>query len=127
MPANFQSAEILDDECAKLTHSIPQVPRARWMAGYFPVMVLIALAILIVLERLHTYREPLEPDLTTYAVIAHEMNFGKRLYANVWDIKPPGLYGTYALAEKLAGYGPQSVLLLAIGAALASLVAVYAA
>ena len=39
---------------------------------FLPAAGLIALCALIFSLRLHTYDEPLERDLTTYAVIAHE-------------------------------------------------------
>ena len=45
------------------------------------------------------YNEPLERDLTTYAVIAHEMLEGKALYSELWDHKPPAIHVTYAAAE----------------------------
>src|SRR5438067_5072390 len=75
--------------------------------------------------RLHTYGEPLERDLTTYAAIAHEMLGGKTLYTDLWDHKPPAIYLTYAAAEVIAGYGRDSIFLLNISGAFATLVACY--
>lgn len=49
------------------------------------VLILAALAALIALSRLRTYHEPVDWDLGTYAVVAHELNHGKKLYAVVWD------------------------------------------
>jgi hypothetical protein len=89
--------------------------------------VLLALALLIVLARLHTYDEPLERDLTTYAVVAHEMLAGRPLYSDLWDHKPPAIHVTYAAAELLFGYGPLAIYVLGVGAALATLLGVYAA
>jgi 4-amino-4-deoxy-L-arabinose transferase-like glycosyltransferase len=82
---------------------------------------------LIFFLRLHTYDEPLERDLTTYAVIAHEMLEGKTLYTEMWDHKPPGIHVTYAAAELIAGYGRKSIFLLNVTATLATLVACYLA
>src|SRR6266404_10002176 len=82
---------------------------------------------LIFFARLHTYGEPLERDLTTYAVIAHEMLNGKTLYTDLWDHKPPAIYVTYAAAELIAGYGRDSIFLLNISAGFASLLACYLA
>src|ERR1035441_3133031 len=47
------------------TRSSPGPP---WIA----VLSLVVLACLLALERLHTYSEPLERDICTYAVVAHE-------------------------------------------------------
>jgi hypothetical protein len=80
---------------------------------------------LIFFVRLHTYGEPLERDLTTYAVIAHEMLGGKTLYTDLWDHKPPAIYVTYAGAELIAGYGRDSIFLLNISAGFATLLACY--
>src|SRR6266404_4544012 len=80
---------------------------------------------LIFFARLHTYDEPLERDLTTYAVIAHEMLNGKTLYTDLWDHKPPAIYVTYAAAELIAGYGRDSIFLMNVSAGFATLVACY--
>jgi 4-amino-4-deoxy-L-arabinose transferase-like glycosyltransferase len=90
-----------------------------------PVVGLIALCALISSLRLHTYDEPLERDLTTYAVIAHEMLNGKNLYSDLWDHKPPAIHVTYAAAELIAGYGRDSIMLMNVAAAMATLVACY--
>ncbi len=95
------------------------------MRKILPVAALIALCGLICLLRLHTYDEPLERDLTTYAVIAHEMLKGKNLYSDLWDHKPPAIHVTYAAAEGIAGYGRNSIFLMNVVAAMAALVACY--
>jgi 4-amino-4-deoxy-L-arabinose transferase-like glycosyltransferase len=90
-----------------------------------PVAALIGLCALIFSLRLHTYNEPLERDLTTYAVIAHEMLNGKNLYSDLWDHKPPATHVTYAAAETIAGYGKDSILLMNVVAAIATLLICY--
>src|SRR5207237_10441068 len=92
---------------------------------FLPAAGLIALCALIFSLRLHTYDEPLERDLTTYAVIAHEMLNGKNLYSDLWDHKPPAIHVTYAAAEWIAGYGRGSIFLMNVAAAMATLVACY--
>jgi hypothetical protein len=89
------------------------------------LIILIALCLLIALARVHTYNEPLERDLTTYAVIAHEMLAGKDLYSELWDHKPPGIHFTYAVMEFITGYGPISIYWLNIMAAIITLFGVY--
>ena len=90
-----------------------------------PVAALAGLCALIFFLRLHTYDEPLERDITIYAVIAHEMLDGKALYSDLWDHKPPAIYVTYAAAELIAGYGRDSIFLMNVAAALATLFACY--
>jgi hypothetical protein len=96
----------------------PKVPASS-------LWVLAALAALIVGARLYTVSEPMECDITTYAVYAHEMNRGSSLYSDLRDNKPPAIFATYALAEKLVGYGPTEVLFLWILATLLSLFGIY--
>lgn len=60
--------------------------------------ILISCVGLLMLMRLRTWSEPPETDLSTYWVVAQELLHGKRLYADVWDIKPPAVYWIYALA-----------------------------
>jgi hypothetical protein len=97
--------------------------------GQVPRMVTAAvlglLVVVTVVTRLHTYGEPLERDLATYAVIAHELSDGRRLYSDLWDHKPPVTHLTYAAAQALAGVGPGSVYLLGVLTALATLLGVF--
>ncbi|MGE5344847.1 MAG: ArnT family glycosyltransferase [Acidithiobacillales bacterium] len=77
--------------------------------------------------RLHTYDEPFDRDLMTYSVMAHELLDGKKLYVEVWDHKPPGIYLSYAASQLAGGYGPLSIYLLGVTAAVGTLVAVFGA
>jgi hypothetical protein len=63
----------------------------------------------VCIQRLRTYDEPFDRDITTYAVIGHELLHGARLYADVFDHKPPAVYLTFAAAERLVGYGEPAV------------------
>jgi len=87
--------------------------------------VLVALAVLIALLRLHTYNEPFERDITSHAVIAHEMLAGRALYCDLWDSKPPAIFVTYALADALVGYGPAEVYFIGVVAAIITLLGCY--
>ncbi len=100
------------------------------MANLTNARIALALAGLcgvIFFSRLHTYGEPLERDLTTYAVIGHEMLGGRALYTDLWDHKPPAIHLTYAAAELIAGYGRDAIFLLNLAAGVATLLACYAA
>jgi hypothetical protein len=88
-------------------------------------LILGLLCLAIFLMRWHTYDEPFERDLNIYAVIGHEMLEGRELYADLFDLKPPAPYLTYAAAELLVGYGPQQMFALGVGAAIATLAGLY--
>jgi 4-amino-4-deoxy-L-arabinose transferase-like glycosyltransferase len=89
------------------------------------ILALVSLSMVLLFARLHTFDEPLERDITTYALIAHELIAGKSLYSELWDHKPPAIHATYAVAERLAGYGRNSILLMNMAAAMATLLACY--
>jgi hypothetical protein len=91
------------------------------------LLVLAGLSLLIAVTRLRTYSAPLDWDIGTYAVIAHELNHGRRLYAEVWDMKPPAIFATYQVAEWMAGYGYGQIYLLGTLCAILTMLGVYTA
>jgi len=96
--------------------------KGKWGTG----CLLFGLCLLVALARLHTYHEPTDRDLGGYAVIAHEMLNGKRIFEGVLvDQKPPGIHTTYAIAEMIAGYGRNEIYLLGVSAAMATLIGFY--
>ena len=82
---------------------------------------------LIVGMRFYTYSEPMERDIAAYAVYGHEMIRGGLLYTDLRDNKPPAIFVTYALAEKLTGYSPVEFFSLWVFAVILSLWGIYAA
>jgi len=89
------------------------------------LVALSAFALLIAAARLYTYHEPLERDITSAAVIAHEMLGGRSLYADMWDHKPPAVHVTHAVSILLAGLGPAAIYLINVAAAVTTLLGVY--
>ncbi len=89
------------------------------------VAILAALALLLIVARIHTYNEPLERDLTSYAVYAHELLHGRDLYTDIWDHKPPMQFATFAIAELIVGYGRQEMFFLNIVEGLAAMLGLY--
>ncbi len=98
-------------------------PHRWWVVPVVLVVLIGAIAAL----RLRTFDEPLERDLITYMLVGHAMNRGGQAYVDAWEIKPPGIYGVYALAEWAVGFGERQVYLLNVVAAALTLVGVYAA
>ncbi len=90
-----------------------------------PLLILLGLSALIGLQRLYTWREPLEMDLSLYAVVGHEFLAGRSFYSDLCDNKPPAIFITYAAAEWLAGYGPTAIYLLGTIAAIITLLGIY--
>jgi 4-amino-4-deoxy-L-arabinose transferase-like glycosyltransferase len=77
------------------------VSRWRWIA---------ALAFLFLLARLRTaFVEVLDTDETIFHTVAARMLAGERLYVDVYDIKPPGIYLFYAGIQWLFGPGLYAV------------------
>lgn len=95
--------------------------------GAVPLVFLALLAVLVAAIRLYSYDEPLERDLTTYAVVAHEMLQGRELYSDLWDHKPPLVHLTYALGELAAGYGPGEAYFLGVMSTVITMLGVYVA
>ncbi|MBN1594685.1 hypothetical protein JW933_02050 [candidate division FCPU426 bacterium] len=69
------------------------------------LMIMIMAAVL----RWHSWQEPLERDLATYAYIGHRLLAGEQLYTQWVDIKAPAIYFTYMLAEAAWGYNEAAV------------------
>jgi hypothetical protein len=114
----------LADPIEKSRSSGHVLDRARvWTA----VAAFAVLGGIIVLERLHTYAEPLDRDVGTYVVIAQGMRHGRELYTDLFDHRPPLVFVLYALAQALVGVGAPSVFLLSVAAALATGLALYVA
>jgi len=91
------------------------------------VIALAALSIFLLVARLPAYHEPVDWDVGTYSVIANELLHGERLYADVWDVKPPAIFVTYAFAQLIAGEGFLSVYLLSVIAAIVTMLGIYRA
>lgn len=55
--------------------------------------------------------EPLNRDISAYAVTGRELLTGRTLYSDVWDHKPPGIHLIFAGATALVGPGVSAVFL----------------
>ncbi len=90
-----------------------------------PSLLLIPLYVFIAWTRYRNYHEPIPCDLTLYSSYANEILYGRKLYSDLWDEKPPAIYVTYAFVELVAGYGNTSIYLLGLSAALLTLLGIY--
>lgn len=116
------------------THSKPYAGQPVAFASEFSVaqqrrVVLVAvlsmLIVVIVVARLQNSSQTLGKDVTFYAVVGHELLNGRQLYSDLWDQKPPATFVTYAAAESLFGYGPDSIFLLDVTLAIVALLGVF--
>jgi len=109
--------------------SAPPTANAEPFLERPPVVVAILLLCVFFIAgmRWRTYDEPVRGDYAVYAVIGHELLNGRQLYADLWDHKPPGIHLVYALAELIAGYGPQQIYLLNLAALTVTLLGLYRA
>lgn len=96
-------------------------------AWWLVACILLIFSLLIVAIQLHFYNWPMNLDMTIYACTGHEMLHGRLLYTDVWDLKPPAVYVTYALFEYVLGYGPQMFTCMTILSAILIMLGIYAA
>lgn len=90
-----------------------------------PLALLVGCCGLILLERLYTYHQPLEWDLATYTLVARQLLLGQKLYVDVWDIKPPGIFAVHAIAQGICGDGLFTIFLLSSVVAVGTCIAIY--
>ncbi len=74
--------------------------------GTFEWAALVAAFVILVIFRLHAFDLPLETDECNYAVIAARMLGGDRLYVDVWDHQPFGIFVLFAAVIGVFGDSP---------------------
>lgn len=88
-------------------------------------LVLGGCAAVMLLMRAWAFDLPLETDEANYAVIGSRLLAGDRMYVDVWDHQPPGVFMLFAAAIAAFGDGPLVFRGLASGFSLGSLVLIY--
>lgn len=75
--------------------------------------------------RLHAFDLPLETDECNYAYIGGRLLDGDRLYDDVWDHQPPGVFVMFAGVTALFGQSDAVIRWMAVGFSLASLALIF--
>jgi hypothetical protein len=88
--------------------------------------IVLAACVVLVLFRLHAFDLPLETDEANYAYIGASLLDGDRLYINVWDHQPPGVFLLFAGAIALFGDSPAVFRWLATAFSIVSLALIFA-
>ncbi len=89
-------------------------------------MCLGAAAAILIGLRLHAFDLPLETDESNYAYIAGRLLEGDRLYIDVWDHQPFGVFALFAGVIAIFGDSPDVFRWLAVAFSLLSLVLIHA-
>jgi hypothetical protein len=80
-----------------------------WRSNRRAATLLLAVAAAALLARIVTIAEPLGIDQSLWASAARGMAHGQRLYRDVWEQRPPGIYWTYLAAFRVFGWTPGAV------------------
>ncbi len=83
-------------------------------------------ALVLLLMRCHAFDLPLETDEANYAYIGTRLAAGDRLYVDVWDHQPPGVFMLFGTAVWLLGDAPLVFRCLATVFSLASMWLIWA-
>jgi hypothetical protein len=83
-----------------MVNSIARLESRRWLAGSL---------LLVLLRALPNLSYPIGRDQASYLVIGEGLLRGQRLYRDLWDVKPPGIFALYAPLVKLFGHVMWSV------------------
>jgi hypothetical protein len=88
--------------------------------------VLLVAAGVLIAVRLHAFDLPLETDECNYAYIGARLLAGDRLYVDVWDHQPPGIFALFAVVIALFGDAPEVFRWTAVAASLGTMGLIFA-
>jgi hypothetical protein len=98
----------------------PTSPSPLWQ-----FLLLLALLVVVAAMRVHTYAEPLERDLGTYAWMGHLWFQGRPLYTDLIEIKPPLPFLLYGVVELVTGLGQAQAYVLGVLASWTTLLGLF--
>ncbi len=90
------------------------------------ILSLVVSAALILGLRAHAWSAPLEADECNYLYIGQRLALGDRLYLDVWDHQPPGMFALTALLARTVGTSEAAYRVFSSAVALAGLLLVFA-
>ena len=90
------------------------------------IAALLAVTIAALLVRCLAIAEPLGIDQSLWASAVRGMSRGQRLYHDVWEQRPPGIYWIYYAGFSVFGWTPATVAWLDIGASALTTLALFA-
>ena len=101
---------------------VPNLP--RWNRADWIWLTLCGM--IVVCFRVHAFPAPLENDECNYAYFAQRLLAGDRLYVDLWDHQPPGVYALLVPPTALFGSAPTVYRTLALAVTLPTLLGVFA-
>src|SRR5262245_18160375 len=96
------------------THLAPNQPPSANPQKWHDQALFVATTATVLLLRVHSLSEPLDCDEAAYGYVAHRLLLGDRLYADVFENKPPIAYAPYAAAILFGGYNEQAIRMLPV-------------
>src|SRR6185436_10847774 len=102
----------------------PASGAARSQAMLIAALLVVTIAALLI--RCLAIAEPLGIDQSLWASAVRAMSHGQRLYHDVWEQRPPGIYLIYLTAFRLLGWTTATVAWLDILSAVATTTLLYA-
>lgn len=91
--------------------SVPASALKHFLRCHALWVAVVVLGVWIVGTRWMLRNEPLDRDISAYAVVGREILNDRPLYSDLWDHKPPGIHLIFAGATFLVGPGVPAVLL----------------
>jgi dolichyl-phosphate-mannose--protein O-mannosyl transferase len=92
-----------------------------WLAG----LALGVSCVVLIAFRLHAFDLPLENDECNYAYIGGRLLAGDRLYSDLWDHQPFGVFALFAAVISVFGDAPEVFRCMTMAFSLASLVLIF--
>jgi len=102
----------------------PASGAARSQAMLIAALLVVTIAALLI--RCLAIAEPLGIDQSLWASAVRGMSRGQRLYHDVWEQRPPGIYWIYYAGFSVFGWTPATVAWLDIGASALTTLALFA-
>jgi hypothetical protein len=109
---------------SQIQSALPVAKGSRtWLYG---VLLLVLMAVATAIQ-CRTIGWTVSLDLKIYAIGARELLAGRALYADIWDIKPPGIWMVFMAIQWLFGYGTHQFFILLMACNILIMAGIYKA